>query len=69
MFNRRIELWGEGFRFFDLKRLNAPLNRNGSNHIASVVLLFDVAPGDVRWEFLIPRREINANSQIIQNPL
>ena len=69
MFNRRIELWGEGFRFFDLKRLNAPLNRNGANHIASVVLLYDVAPGDVRWEFLIPRREINANAQIIQNPL
>jgi hypothetical protein len=69
LLNRRIELWGEGFRFLDLKRLNAPLNRNGANHIASVVLLYDVAPGDVRWEFLIPRREINANSQIVQNPL
>lgn len=27
MFQRRIELWGEGFRFFDLKRLNMPLDR------------------------------------------
>jgi hypothetical protein len=28
LMQRRIELWGEGFRFFDLKRLNAPLVRN-----------------------------------------
>lgn len=27
MFQRRIELWGEGFRFLDLKRLNMPLDR------------------------------------------
>lgn len=27
MFQRRIELWGEGFRFKDLKRLNMPLDR------------------------------------------
>ncbi len=66
---RRIELWGEGHRFLDLKRTNAALNRNGTNAIASVALLFDVAPGDVRWEFLIPRREINANPAIVQNPL
>lgn len=69
LIHRRIELWGEGHRFLDLKRTNAPLNRNGTNAIASVVLLFDAAPGDVRWEFLIPRREINANPAIIQNPL
>jgi len=67
--HRRIELWGEGHRFLDLKRTNAALNRNGTNAIASVALLFDVAPGDVRWEFLIPRREINANPAIVQNPL
>jgi tetratricopeptide (TPR) repeat protein len=27
MFQRRVELWGEGFRFTDLKRLNMPLDR------------------------------------------
>ncbi|OAV67321.1 SusD family protein [Bacteroidales bacterium Barb6XT] len=27
MFQRRIELWGEGFRWLDLKRLNLPLDR------------------------------------------
>ncbi|MEY4307988.1 MAG: hypothetical protein RL422_191 [Bacteroidota bacterium] len=69
LLQRRIELWGEGHRFFDLKRTNAALNRNGTNAIASVALIFDVAPGDVRWEFLVPRREINANPAIVQNPL
>lgn len=69
LIHRRVELWGEGHRFLDLKRTNAPLNRNGTNAIASIALLYDVAPGDVRWEFLIPRREINANPAVTQNPL
>lgn len=30
LIQRRIELWGEGFRFTDLKRLNMPLVRNVS---------------------------------------
>ena len=69
MFNRRIELWGEGFRFLDLKRLNQPLNRNGANHIASITVLFDMPAGDKQWEFLFPRRELDANKAIVQNPL
>lgn len=69
MFNRRIELWGEGHRFLDLKRLNLPLNRNGIGHNAAVALLFDVPAGDPRWEFLIPRRELDANKLAVQNPL
>jgi hypothetical protein len=69
LIQRRVELWGEGHRFLDLKRMNAPLNRNGANQLASVILLFDVAPGDPRWEIVFPRREINANPAIVQNPL
>lgn len=68
-FNRRIELWGEGHRFTDLKRMNLPLNRNGANLNSAVVVLFDVPAGDKQWEFLIPRREMNANKAIVQNPL
>ncbi|RDB02672.1 RagB/SusD family nutrient uptake outer membrane protein [Runella aurantiaca] len=68
-FNRRIELWGEGFRFLDLKRLNQPLNRNGTNHIASIAVLFDMPAGDKQWEFLLPRRELDANKAMVQNPL
>ncbi len=69
LFHRRVELWGEGFRFTDLKRMNLPLNRNGANINTAVAVLFDVAAGDNQWEFLIPRREINANAAIVQNPL
>ncbi|MFD2570424.1 RagB/SusD family nutrient uptake outer membrane protein [Spirosoma soli] len=69
LFNRRVELWGEGFRFTDLKRMDLPLNRNGANANSAVVVLFDVKAGDNQWEFLIPRRELNANKAIKQNPL
>ena len=68
-FNRRIELWGEGFRFLDLKRLNQPLNRNGTNQIASIAVLYDMPAGDKQWEFLIPRRELDSNKAMVQNPL
>lgn len=67
---RRIELWGEGFRFLDLKRTNSPLDRTGANHNASLVgsRAQRVEPGDVRWQFLFPQDEINANPEIEQNP-
>ncbi|BFO66245.1 RagB/SusD family nutrient uptake outer membrane protein [Chryseobacterium sp. KCF3-3] len=68
--SRRLEFWGEGFRFLDLKRLNLGLDRTGANH-SSVVTnnVMTVANTDLRWEFLIPRAEINANTLIVQNPL
>ena len=68
---RRVELWGEGFRFLDLKRLNLPLNRNGANHQVGLCNVMDIPAGDVRWQFLIPQAEINANQAIKnqQNPL
>ncbi|HEY6502994.1 MAG TPA: RagB/SusD family nutrient uptake outer membrane protein [Chitinophagaceae bacterium] len=69
MFHRRVELWGEGFRFYDLKRLNMALNRNGANHVPAVASTMDVPAGDKRWEFLIPRTELNTNSNCVQNPL
>ncbi len=68
--SRRIELWGEGFRFLDLKRLNLGLDRTGANHSSVVVNnVLTVANTDNRWEYLIPRAEINANPLIVQNPL
>ncbi|RXG22378.1 RagB/SusD family nutrient uptake outer membrane protein [Leeuwenhoekiella marinoflava] len=66
---RRIELWGEGFRFFDLKRLNQPLDRRDSNHDSALVgQLFQVPAGDPRWEWQIPLDEINSNPLVEQNP-
>ncbi len=68
MIQRRVELWGEGFRFLDLKRLNLPLNRNGANHVASVTVLFTLAAGDPTWQYLFPQSELNTNPLIVQNP-
>ncbi|MCD6092183.1 MAG: RagB/SusD family nutrient uptake outer membrane protein, partial [Bacteroidales bacterium] len=65
---RRIELWGEGFRFADLKRLNLPLNRNGANHKGSIINdLWEVPAGDSRWQLAIPQAEMDANPNMVQN--
>lgn len=69
MIQRRIELWGEGFRFYDLKRLNLPLDRTGANHSAALAgNVMQVPAGDIRWEWLIPRDELDANPNMVQNP-
>jgi hypothetical protein len=70
LFQRRIELWGEGFRFYDLKRTNSPLDRSGANHDSAIVNgVINVPVTDKRWQWLIPRAEINANPLIVQNEL
>ena len=67
---RRVELWGEGFRWFDLKRLDLPLDRNGANHKGSIIRnLWDVPAGDNMWQSLIPQAEMDANENMVQNPL
>lgn len=70
MIQRRFELWGEGFRFYDLKRTNSALNRNGGNHSATFTNgVLDVPAGDKRWQFLLPNDEIrNTNGLVTQNP-
>lgn len=65
--SRRLELWGEGFRFLDLKRLNLPLDRTGANHVSAVTNnLMTVPAGDKRWTWLIPQDEINASQGLVQ---
>ena len=66
---RRIELWGEGFRFFDLKRLNLPLDRTTVPNFvsASVGNVMQIPAGDNRWQFAIPIAEIQANPNSSQN--
>jgi starch-binding outer membrane protein, SusD/RagB family len=69
-FHRRIELWGEGFRFLDLKRTNSPMSRAGiPNHIPALIMISSVPAGDKQWEWLFPQDELNANKALVQNPL
>ena len=68
---RRIELWGEGFAFYDLKRLNKGIDRTyeGNNHLPGYKLA--VPAQDVRWTYQIPLNEIQENTLIgeeDQNP-
>lgn len=68
--NKRIELWGEGFEFFDMKRNNVALLRNyaGSNH-TSLGNPHNYEAGSAKFVFQIPQAEINTNSTITsQNP-
>lgn len=69
MIQRRVELWGEGFRWFDLKRLNEDLVRAGNHDPALADNVMFVAAGDVDWVWLIPQAEIDANENMVQNPL
>jgi hypothetical protein len=80
LLHRRIELWGEGFRYFDLKRLNQPLNRTltailpdgsieNSNHDNTMAQTMEVPAGDKRWQFLYSDDELNGNPYIIQNEI
>jgi len=66
---KRIELWGEGYAWFDMKRLNVPLTRDypGSNH--ATFGKFNIPAGDNRFIFQVPQAEIDANPLIEQTPL
>lgn len=72
MFHRRIELWGEGFRYFDLKRTGTPLLRTAAQgHNMGLANIHEVPAGDPRWQWYIPQAEIDANDNISsgdQNP-
>ncbi|MBQ2970763.1 MAG: RagB/SusD family nutrient uptake outer membrane protein [Bacteroidaceae bacterium] len=68
---RRLELIGEGFAYFDLKRMRKGIDRNyeGNNHLAGYALT--VGPDEVVWTYQIPQTEIQENIYITdedQNP-
>ena len=62
-FQRRIELWGEGFSMFDILRLKKPIVRKGANFSANVTYE-DIAPESGIMIFCIPECETSANKGI-----
>lgn len=68
MNSRRVELWGEGHRFYDLKRLNMALDRAGANHNSALAVTMSMPAGSPNWVYSIPQSELNANPKAVQNP-
>lgn len=64
---RRIELWGEGFDWFDMKRWKDTLVRHtyaeGGNFLATLAVT--ITPEDKNeWRFMIPTRETDYNKAV-----
>lgn len=66
MNSRRVELWGEGFRFFDLKRLHLDLVR-GSNFDQSFCSFLTKDKDAQGWIWEIPRSETAYNTLCTKN--
>lgn len=72
LLQRRIELWGEFGRIYDIKRLRQGFVRTAEmGHPAAALLpslkLSD--PESFDWVLTIPQAEIDANPYIVQNPV
>ncbi len=67
LLQRRIELWGEGFEYFDLRRNGLGVNRkyDGSNHPASAQYEFPAHTSS--WNFQIPMAEMQNNPKITED--
>jgi len=67
LLQRRIELWGEGFAGFDLRRLNKGFDRDyeGTNHLAGFIIA--VPAQDPKWVYQLPQREMQENTKISES--
>ncbi len=69
---RRTELWGEGFGFFDCCRLRQDLIRKYEGTNEPVATQVNIPYTSYKWIYQIPQSEINDNEEIgeeDQNPL
>lgn len=66
MNSRRVELWAEGFRFHDLKRLNLPIKRGRNFSITFASFLERDVNAD-GWAWEIPRAETAYNTLCNKN--
>ena len=63
---RRIEFWGEGLSWFDIKRLNKGVNRLGGGFPETAVFNFE--PNAPELILRIPHSEEQYNKLIVNNP-
>jgi hypothetical protein len=68
-FQRRVELWGEGFFIADAKRLNRPVVRfhGGVPNNEPEAFQFNVAADDPYQNMRFPQAETNYNLGIVPN--
>lgn len=66
MNSRRVELWGEGFRFYDLKRLHLPIKR-GSNFKIAFCTFLEKDADENGWVWEIPKVETDYNTLCKKN--
>ncbi|MCA1757109.1 MAG: RagB/SusD family nutrient uptake outer membrane protein [Bacteroidales bacterium] len=66
LLERRFELWGEGFRGRDIKRLKIPLDRTGSNHNVTVCGTLYEDAEFLGFLYKIPQGEIDANNALTE---
>ena len=59
---RRIELWGEGFSYYDLMRLKKGVDRRGAGFQAAYI--YNIPDGDNALIYRLPKAEIEGNPQI-----
>ena len=66
MNSRRVELWGEGFRFYDLKRLHMSI-KCGSNFDIAFCTFLEKDKDAQGWVWEIPKIETDFNSLCTKN--
>ncbi len=68
---KRVEFWAEGHRWFDLKRMDMPVDRTVvPNYVpasAGGVMQVPAPSASNLWEFSIPTAEIQGNPNTVQN--
>jgi len=70
LMHRRADLWGEGFRFLDIKRLGIPLDRRNLGHNETLWNGVDLREAtSLDLIFLIPKQEMDANPLMVQNDI
>jgi hypothetical protein len=68
-YQRRVELWGEGFSNNDTRRLGKPLVRfhGGADNNVPTAFRFNMAADDPWWLMRFPKAETNTNLSIVDN--